>query len=46
MDDKQDTPPLVIMDMGEASKVTRGLAYITPWLEYSPPPYDYWCDLC
>ena len=43
---KHESAELVIMDLGPASKRTKGLAFQTPWIENSLPPFNYWCPNC
>jgi len=38
----QGPEPLVITELGVASKLTRGSALITPWLELGIAPYNHW----
>jgi hypothetical protein len=38
----QPSEPLMIVDMGQATKLTLGSAYITPYYEMGVPPYNHW----
>ena len=35
-----------MVELGIASRVTRGLAYYLPWYEVGVPPYIYACPYC
>lgn len=46
MRDTQDAPVLVIQDIGPATELTKGIAFITPFIEAAPPPFAYYCPNC
>jgi hypothetical protein len=35
-----------LVEVGAASKLTKGLAYIFPWYEQGVPPFIYACPYC
>ena len=46
MRDTQDAPVLEIKEVGPASELTKGIWYITPFMETAPPPFNYYCPNC
>jgi hypothetical protein len=42
----EENPPIEVILLGQASKVTRGSYILFPWFEPSPPPYDRRCPTC
>lgn len=42
MHDEQDAPVLEIQDLGPATELTRGIPYITPFIETAPPPFNHY----
>lgn len=35
-----------LRDLGAATQLTRGSAYLWPWFETAAPPYDRICEVC
>ncbi|MDB6101631.1 MAG: hypothetical protein JWO52_1630 [Gammaproteobacteria bacterium] len=47
MEPKQErTLPVELIDLGAASKTTRGVTTLFPWLEEAPPPFNHRCPNC
>jgi hypothetical protein len=37
-----DMRAIGMVELGAASRLTRGVSYILPWVELGVPPYVYW----
>ena len=46
MRDTQDAPVLVIQEIGPATELTKGISFVTPFIENAPPPFAYYCPNC